>query len=70
MGIHLYEQSTSNALASTESKDLRLLAGYESGGVVLRQFNRIGKETSVEGRGWDVIWKEKLHTETSTYFAF
>jgi len=65
MGIHLYEQ----AAASTESKDLRLLAGYESGGVVLRQFNRIGKETSVEGHGWDVIWKAKLHTETSTYFA-
>ena len=68
MGIHLYEQATSNMLASSESKDLRLLAGYENGGVVLRQFNRIGRETSVEGQGWNVIWKAKLHSETSMYF--
>ena len=66
MGIHLYDQVTS---ASSESKDLRLLTAYESGGVVLRQYNRIGIETSVEGHGWDVIWKAKLHTETGTLLS-
>jgi hypothetical protein len=69
MGIHLYEQATSNIPASSESKDLRLLAAYENGGVVLRQYNRIGRETSVEGHGWDVIWKAKLHAETSMFLS-
>lgn len=68
MGIHLYEQANPDTPAPPEPKRLRLLTAYENGGVVLRQYNRIGKETSVEGRGWDVIWKAKIHVETSEFF--
>jgi hypothetical protein len=66
MGIYLYEQATLDTPTSSESKNLRLLAGYENGGVVLRQFNRSQREISVEGHGWDIIWKAKIHAETST----
>lgn len=68
MGIHLYEQASSKPQASSEAKDLRLLAAYENGGVVLRRYNRSERETSVEGLGWDVIWKAKLHAESSMFF--
>jgi hypothetical protein len=68
MGLHLYEQATSDTQASSGSKTLRLLCGYENGSVVLRQYNRIGREASVEGQGWDVIWKAKAHADTSKFF--
>ena len=70
MGIHVYEQAASNTPASSVSKDLRILAAYENGGVVLHQYNRIGRETSVEGQGWNVIWRAKLHAETSVFLSF
>ncbi|KIM39791.1 hypothetical protein M413DRAFT_28978 [Hebeloma cylindrosporum] len=46
------------------SGKLSLLAAYENGSVVLREYNRKGKEVSIEGEGWDVIWTSKLHVES------
>lgn len=47
---------------------LSLLCAYENGGVILRRFANTDRRTSVEGRGWDVIWNVKLHVETSIFF--
>lgn len=63
MWIHLYEQANPDTPATSESKSLRLLTAYENGGVILRQY--LGKDISVESSGWDVIWKAKLHVDTS-----
>lgn len=63
MSIHLYQQAITGA--STSSSALRVLAAYENGTVVLREYRRSGKDSSIEGQGWDVIWKAKLHVETS-----
>jgi hypothetical protein len=65
MSIHLYQQAITGASTSSA---LRVLAAYENGSVVLREYRRSGKDSSVEGQGWDVIWKAKLHVETSSCF--
>ena len=70
MAVHLYRHSISSASdfssSSSQPGNIRVLAAYENGGVVLREYTRISKEKSVEGQGWDVIWKARLHNETST----
>ncbi len=67
MAIHLYQQAITGAsVPSASSFALRVLAAYENGSVVLREYRRSGKDSSVEGQGWDVIWKAKLHVETSS----
>jgi hypothetical protein len=45
--------------------NLSLLAAYENGSVVLREYIRKDKAVSVEGEGWDVVWASKLHVESS-----
>ena len=68
MAIHLYRHSISSASdfsSSSQPGNIRVLAAYENGSVVLREYTRTSKEKSVEGHGWDVIWKARLHNETS-----
>jgi WD40 repeat protein len=61
MSIHLFEAVHPSR---AERKQLRLLAAYENGQVVLYGFAREDKMTSVEGVGWDEIWAAKLHVES------
>ena len=66
MSIHLYYRTNLPSEASSSAAgNLRLLSAYENGSVVLREYTRNFKETSVESQGWDVIWKAKLHAESS-----
>ncbi|SJL05305.1 uncharacterized protein ARMOST_08671 [Armillaria ostoyae] len=53
MSLHLYKRDDV----------LRILIAYESGSVVLREFVKSDRTTSVEGLGWKVLWKVKLHAE-------
>lgn len=68
MSIHLYRSpiTTTEPSSSSTLGNLRVLAAYENGSVVLREYTRTSQEASVEGQGWDVIWKAKLHVETGT----
>ncbi|CAK5268547.1 unnamed protein product [Mycena citricolor] len=52
MSMHLYRD---------ETRKLCFVCAYEDGSVVLRRF--VGTEPSIEGRGWDVVWHQKLHAE-------
>ena len=66
MSLHLYHQSQSQASTSAaQGKSLCLLCAYENGSVVLRKYDQKNKETSVEGVGWNIVWKSKLHVESS-----
>ena len=73
MSIHLYRHQSQSPSESSSSYstpgNLRVLAAYENGSVVLREYDRSAKEASVEGQGWDIIWKSKLHVESSTRSA-
>ncbi|KAL0954817.1 hypothetical protein HGRIS_003762 [Hohenbuehelia grisea] len=69
MALHVYTiasitdpNAASSSAAGARGDELRLLCAHESGGVVLRRYSG-PKSHSVEGTGWDVIWKVKLHTE-------
>ncbi|KAK0208026.1 WD-40 repeat-containing protein [Desarmillaria ectypa] len=53
MSLHLFEHGGA----------LRILIAYESGSVTLREFVKSDRTTSVEGLGWKVLWKVKLHAE-------
>ncbi|KAK0245425.1 WD-40 repeat-containing protein [Armillaria nabsnona] len=53
MSLHLFEYNGA----------LRILIAYESGNVALREFDKSDRTTSVEGLGWKVLWKVKLHAE-------
>ncbi|KAG7441482.1 WD40 repeat-like protein [Guyanagaster necrorhizus] len=53
MSLHLFEHDGT----------LRILIAYESGNVTLREFVKSDRTTSVEGLGWKVLWKAKLHAE-------
>jgi WD40 repeat protein len=65
MSLHLYHQSQSRASTSAaQDKSLCLLCAYEDGSVVLREYDQKNKETSVEGVGWNIVWKSKLHVES------
>ena len=65
MSMHLFSSPHPN---QPDSARLKLLCAYENGGVVLREFVRTDKGTSVEGVGWEVIWRSKLHVESSAFF--
>jgi hypothetical protein len=66
MSLSLYHRRETNPGSSTmELGNLSLLAAYENGSVVLREYIRKDKEVSVEGEGWDVVWTSKLHVESS-----
>ena len=63
---------------SKAHQELRLLCGYEDGGVVLRRCTTPEGKQTIEGKGWEVIWKSRLHVAsgrssranaTPTFFA-
>ncbi|KAJ6531705.1 hypothetical protein B0H19DRAFT_966506, partial [Mycena capillaripes] len=62
MALHLFRTPPLPEGSSAQAGELRLLCAYEDGSVALRRFVD-HSETSVEGRGWEVIWKCKLHVE-------
>ncbi|KAF8907375.1 WD40-repeat-containing domain protein [Gymnopilus junonius] len=66
MSMHLYYYVHNGPSTSSSNKyrNLRLLTAYENGSVVLREYTRTEKEASVEGEGWDILWKSKLHNES------
>ncbi|PBL01435.1 hypothetical protein ARMGADRAFT_1119972 [Armillaria gallica] len=53
MSLHLFDHDGA----------LRILIAYESGNVALREFVKPDRTASVEGLGWKVLWKVKLHAE-------
>jgi hypothetical protein len=63
MALHLFEAPHPSR---SEQKQLRLLVAYENGGVVLFAYTQTDKLTSVEGVGWDKIWRAKVHVESGT----
>ncbi|KAI1797265.1 WD-40 repeat-containing protein [Ganoderma leucocontextum] len=60
MSMHLSTAPHPHAAGRTR---LRLLCGYENGSVTMREHSD-GKETSIEGRGWAVLWSVRLHVES------
>ena len=66
MSLHLYHQNQNHASTSAaQDKSLCLLCAYENGSVVLRKYDQKNKETSIEGVGWNIVWRSKLHVESS-----
>ncbi|KAJ7659938.1 WD40-repeat-containing domain protein [Mycena rosella] len=63
MGLHLFRAGSSASSSSVHESELRLLCAYEDGSVVLRRFAGEAGASSMEGRGWDVVWRSKLHVE-------
>ncbi|KAK7683445.1 hypothetical protein QCA50_013277 [Cerrena zonata] len=61
MSMHLF---SSPHLDHPNRTCLKLLCAYENGGIELREFTRTDKGTSVEGIGWEVIWRSNLHVES------
>jgi hypothetical protein len=73
MSLHLFRATPPLEGSSSQAGELRLVCAYEDGSVVLRRFvgSAAHPETSIEGRGWEVIWKCKLHVEASaSFFCF
>ncbi|KAF8968172.1 WD-40 repeat-containing protein [Flammula alnicola] len=65
MSVHLYHQKADATSSSASARgSLRILAAYENGSVVLREYTRSAKEVSIEGEGWEIIWKSKLHVDS------
>ncbi|KIK95219.1 hypothetical protein PAXRUDRAFT_827218 [Paxillus rubicundulus Ve08.2h10] len=64
MSMHLYYASLVSPSTSKAQRELRLLCAYEDGGVVLRRRTTSEGTQTVEGRGWEVMWKSKLHVES------
>jgi len=53
-----------NHLTSTNTCGLHLLSAYESGEVMLRRYTDSSRDISIEGRGWECLWKSKEHVES------
>ena len=53
MSVHLFEKD-----------GLHLLSAYESGDVCLRLRTASDAEKTIEGRGWQLLWKVKNHVES------
>ncbi|KAF7312232.1 WD40 repeat-containing protein [Mycena indigotica] len=70
MSLHLFRAPPPIEGSSEDQGELRLVTAYEDGSVTLRRFVGNGThtgpdiETSIEGRGWEVIWRHKLHVES------
>ena len=67
MSLHLFKVPITSEFATNE---LRLLCGYENGGVTLLRYTRPQKPTSVEGAGWEAVWSTKLHVESGANERF
>ncbi|KAJ7632862.1 WD-40 repeat-containing protein [Roridomyces roridus] len=66
MAMHLFHAlPPSEGSSARAAGELRLICAYEDGSVALRRFvgSSTQLETSIEGRGWEVIWNSKLHVE-------
>jgi hypothetical protein len=72
MSMHLFYSTSSAPSSSTSTRELRLLCAYEDGSVVLRKRTAPENKQTIEGRGWEVVWKSKLHAESGLlkYVAF
>lgn len=64
MSMHLFHSASSAPSSSMSARELRLLCAYEDGSVVLRKRTVPENKQTVEGRGWEVVWKSKLHVES------
>ncbi|KAH7884546.1 WD40-repeat-containing domain protein [Phlebopus sp. FC_14] len=64
MSIHLFHASQTSPSTSKAQRELRLLCAYEDGGVILRRRTSAEDKKTVEGRGWEVIWRSRLHVES------
>ncbi|KAG1718218.1 WD40-repeat-containing domain protein, partial [Suillus lakei] len=64
MSMHLFYAPSSAPSSSTSVNELRLLCAYEDGGIALRKRTAPENKQTVEGRGWEVLWKSKLHVES------
>lgn len=64
MSMHLFYAAPSMPSFSTSARELRLLCAYEDGGVVLWKRTAPENTQTVEGRGWEILWKSKLHVES------
>lgn len=69
MAMHLYYTPLTVPSTSTAQRELRLLCAYEDGGVVLHRRTTPGGTQTVQGRGWDVVWKRRLHVESGALRA-
>ena len=61
MSVHLYHSKASES--SLDSR-LCLLAGYESGSVILWRCENADERHQTLARGWESVWKAKLHGES------
>lgn len=59
MCLNLFKQST-----NARPGGLHLLSAYESGEVMLRRYMDYSREVSIEGQGWECLWKSKGHVES------
>ena len=59
MALHLF----------IKADKLHLLSAYESGEVALRQCISGPGEKSIEGRGWECLWKTRQHNESGTFIS-
>jgi len=64
MSMHLFYAPSSAPSSSASARELRLLCAYEDGGIVLRKRTAPENTQTIEGRGWEVLWKSKLHVES------
>ncbi|KAJ6513389.1 WD40-repeat-containing domain protein [Mycena sanguinolenta] len=62
MSLHLFRAMPPPEGPSALAGELRLICAYEDGSVVLRRIDT-SIQTSIEGRGWETVWKCKLHIE-------
>jgi hypothetical protein len=53
-------------ICTTSASDLRFLYVHEDGGVILRKRTAPENAQTIEGRGWEVSWKSKLHVESDS----
>jgi hypothetical protein len=67
--MHLFYPPADLSLPSTSNaSQIHLICAYEDGGVTLRRYTQTDRLKSVQGAGWEAIWRVKHHTETSTLF--
>ncbi|KAG8877342.1 ASTRA complex subunit [Tulasnella sp. 331] len=60
MSLHIMSLSHPS---SSKAPQLRILAGYENGGVCLWAYVK-DDDVSIEGRGWHALWQVKAHVES------
>ena len=64
MSLHLFMHAHPS---KSNEKHLRLVTAYESGAVCL--LARVGQApTSVESKGWQVLWQHRSHVESGMVY--